>query len=598
MILDTVDEKKKGVHTRYLILLIIFIVTAVNYADRATLSIAGTEVAKELQLSAVSMGYIFSAFGWAYLLMQIPGGWLLDKFGSKKVYTYSLFFWSLFTFLQGFVDMFPLAWAGISMFFMRFMLGFSEAPSFPANARIVAAWFPTKERGTASAIFNSAQYFSLALFSPLLGWLTFAWGWEHVFTVMGVIGFVLTALWIKLIHNPTDHPRMSAEELKFISENGAVVDMDHKKPGSAAASGPKLHYIKQLLSNRMMLGVFFGQYFINTITWFFLTWFPIYLVQEKGMSILKVGLVASIPALCGFAGGVLGGVFSDYLIKRGLSLTLARKLPIVLGMLLASTIILCNYTNNTTLVVMLMALAAKQVQIGCWSALSNPISTEVLGLAGFDWLVLDGEHAPNDISTFIPQLMALKGSASAPVVRVPTNEPVIIKRLLDIGFYNFLIPFVETKEEAELAVASTRYPPEGIRGVSVSHRANMFGTVADYFAQSNKNITILVQIESQQGVDNVDAIAATEGVDGIFVGPSDLAAALGHLGNASHPDVQKAIQHIFNRASAHGKPSGILAPVEADARRYLEWGATFVAVGSDLGVFRSATQKLADTFKK
>ncbi len=164
------------------------------------------------------------------------------------------------------------------------------------------------------------------------------------------------------------------------------------------------------------------------------------------------------------------------------------------------------------------ALAAHQIQIGCWSALANPISTEVLGLAGFDWLVLDGEHAPNDISTFIPQLMALKGSLSAPVVRVPTNEPVIIKRLLDIGFYNFLIPFVETEEQAALAVASTRYPPEGIRGVSVSHRANMFGTVPDYFAQSNNNITILVQIESQQGVDNVDAIAATNGVDGIFVG--------------------------------------------------------------------------------
>ncbi|EFO1327567.1 MFS transporter [Escherichia coli] len=252
MILDTVDEKKKGVHTRYLILLIIFIVTAVNYADRATLSIAGTEVAKELQLSAVSMGYIFSAFGWAYLLMQIPGGWLLDKFGSKKVYTYSLFFWSLFTFLQGFVDMFPLAWAGISMFFMRFMLGFSEAPSFPANARIVAAWF------------------------------------------------------------------------------------------------------------------------------------PIYLVQEKGMSILKVGLVASIPALCGFAGGVLGGVFSDYLIKRGLSLTLARKLPIVLGMLLASTIILCNYTNNTTLVVMLMALAFFGKGFGAlgWPVISDTAPKEIVGLCG------------------------------------------------------------------------------------------------------------------------------------------------------------------------------------------------------------------------
>ncbi len=160
------------------------------------------------------------------------------------------------------------------------------------------------------------------------------------------------------------------------------------------------------------------------------------------------------------------------------------------------------------------------------------------------------------------------------------------------------MPFVETAEQAAQAVASTRYPPEGIRGVSVSHRGNMFGTVPDYFAQSNKNISILVQIESQTGVDNVEAIAATEGVDGVFVGPSDPAAALGHLGNAAHPEVQRAIQHIFASAKKHGKPSGILAPVEADARRYLEWGATFVAVGSDLGVFRSATQKLADAFKK
>lgn len=383
MILDTAVESKKGMPTRYLILLIIFIVTAINYADRATLSIAGTEVAKELQLSAVSMGYIFSAFGWAYLLMQIPGGWLLDRYGSKKVYTYSLFFWSLFTFLQGFVDVFPLAWAGVSMFIMRFMLGFSEAPSFPANARIVAAWFPTKERGTASAIFNSAQYFSLALFSPLLGWLTFAWGWEHVFTVMGVIGFVLTGMWVKFIHNPTEHPNMSANELEYITRGGAVVDMDHKKPGAAAA-GPKMHYIKQLLTNRMMLGVFFGQYFINTITWFFLTWFPIYLVQEKGMSILKVGLVASIPALCGFAGGVLGGVFSDHLIKRGSTITLARKLPIVLGMLLASSIILCNYTDNTTLVVMLMALAFFGKGFGAlgWPVISDTAPKEIVGLCG------------------------------------------------------------------------------------------------------------------------------------------------------------------------------------------------------------------------
>jgi len=384
MAIEQTVEAKRAIPTRYLILLIIFIVTAVNYADRATLSIAGTDVAKELQLDSVSMGYIFSAFGWAYLLMQIPGGWLLDRFGSKRVYTYSLFFWSLFTFLQGFVDVFPLAWAGVSMFIMRFMLGFSEAPSFPANARIVAAWFPAKERGTASALFNSAQYFSLALFSPLLGWLTYAWGWEHVFIVMGAIGFVLTFAWVKFVHNPTDHPRMTREELEYIAQNGAVVDMDHKKAGDDKKAGPKLDYIKQLLSNRMMLGIFFGQYFLNTITWFFLTWFPIYLVQEKGMSILKVGFVASIPALCGFVGGVLGGLFSDYLIKRGSSLTVARKVPIVMGMLLASSIILCNYTNNTALVVALMALAFFGKGFGAlgWPVISDVAPKEIVGLCG------------------------------------------------------------------------------------------------------------------------------------------------------------------------------------------------------------------------
>lgn len=384
MAIEQTVEAKRAIPTRYLILLIIFIVTAVNYADRATLSIAGTDVAKELQLDSVSMGYIFSAFGWAYLLMQIPGGWLLDRFGSKRVYTYSLFFWSLFTFLQGFVDVFPLAWAGVSMFIMRFMLGFSEAPSFPANARIVAAWFPAKERGTASALFNSAQYFSLALFSPLLGWLTYAWGWEHVFTVMGGIGFVLTFAWVKFVHNPTDHPRMGREELDYIAANGAVVDMDHKKAGDDKKAGPKLDYIKQLLSNRMMLGIFFGQYFLNTITWFFLTWFPIYLVQEKGMSILKVGFVASIPALCGFVGGVLGGLFSDYLIKRGSSLTVARKVPIVMGMLLASSIILCNYTDNTALVVALMALAFFGKGFGAlgWPVISDVAPKEIVGLCG------------------------------------------------------------------------------------------------------------------------------------------------------------------------------------------------------------------------
>jgi 2-dehydro-3-deoxyglucarate aldolase len=242
-------------------------------------------------------------------------------------------------------------------------------------------------------------------------------------------------------------------------------------------------------------------------------------------------------------------------------------------------------------------LAGKKL-IGCWSSLSNAITTEVLGVAGFDWILLDGEHSPNDMSTYIPQLMALKDSTSAPVVRPSSNNEVEIKRLLDAGFYNFLVPFVQSADEARRAVAATRYPPQGIRGVSVSQRSNRYGTVVDYFKGINDQICVMVQIESRAGVVATREIAALEGVDCIFVGPSDLAAGLGHLGNANHPDVQAAIAAVFADAKACGKPTGILAPVEADARRYMAMGATFVAVGSDLGVFRTATQALRDRYCK
>jgi 2-dehydro-3-deoxyglucarate aldolase len=242
-------------------------------------------------------------------------------------------------------------------------------------------------------------------------------------------------------------------------------------------------------------------------------------------------------------------------------------------------------------------LLAGEKLIGCWSSLSNAITTEILGLAGFDWILLDGEHSPNDVATFIPQLMALKDSPSAPVVRPSSNNVVEIKRLLDAGFYNFLIPFVESVEEASRAVSSTRYPPQGIRGVSVGQRSNRYGTLPDYFKGINEQICVMVQIESRAGMAATRAIAALDGVDSIFVGPSDLAAALGHLGNPAHPEVQTAIAQVFADAKASGKPTGILAPVETEARRYIEMGATFVGVGSDLGGFRGAMQGLRERYR-
>jgi ACS family glucarate transporter-like MFS transporter len=330
------------------------------------------------------MGYAFSAFGWAYVIGQIPGGWLLDRFGSKRVYIWSIITWSLFTFLQGFIGYFQATTAIVVLFALRFLLGLAEAPSFPGNARIVAAWFPTAERGTASAIFNSAQYFATVMFAPLTGWITYRFGWPYVFYVMGGIGFLLALVWAKVIYSPKEHPRVSAAEVEHIQRGGGLVDMDQDAKARRAVAGPKQSYLWQLLGNRMLLGVYIGQYCITTITYFFLTWFPLYLVEQRGMSILKAGIAASLPAICGFLGGVLGGVISDRLLKMGYSLTAARKIPIVTGMLLATSMVLCNYVSSESLVVAIMGLAFFGKGIGSlgWAVVSDTSPKQIAGLSG------------------------------------------------------------------------------------------------------------------------------------------------------------------------------------------------------------------------
>ena len=242
------------------------------------------------------------------------------------------------------------------------------------------------------------------------------------------------------------------------------------------------------------------------------------------------------------------------------------------------------------------AVRGGETLIGCWASLASPIATELLGVIGFDWMLLDAEHAPNDVLTLIPQLMALKDSVSAPVVRPPANDSVFIKRLLDSGFSNFLVPFVDSADDAARAVAATRYPPQGIRGVSVSQRGNRYATVPNYFDIANDNVCVIVQIESRKAVEAIDEILAVDGVDAVFVGPSDLAAAYGQIGNSSHPDVQQAIAHVFDRAQAAGKPSGILAPVLADAERYIAMGSRVVAVCADMGLLKAGAQSVQKHF--
>ena len=243
------------------------------------------------------------------------------------------------------------------------------------------------------------------------------------------------------------------------------------------------------------------------------------------------------------------------------------------------------------------ALREGRPQIGLWSALSSAAATEIVADSGFDWILIDTEHAPNEPPMVADQLRAASLGTASPVVRPAWNDPVLFKRLLDVGAQTLLVPYVQSVEEAQRAVSAVRYPPRGTRGVASVHRANRYGRVGGYFARADEEICLLVQLETRTAVEALESIAAVDGVDGVFIGPSDLAASLGHPGNNAHPDVRRMIEDACRRAQAVRAPIGILAPLESDARAYLDMGFSYVAVGSDIVVLRKGCDALVQMFK-
>lgn len=407
-------------HVRYFIIFMLFFVSSINYADRATLSIVKTDLSKDLGLNTVWMGYLLSAWLWSYCIAQIPAGWLLDRFGSKRVYGVAFFLWSFLVLLMGFTGYLQGKTAFAVLFGLLFLTGFALAPCFPGNGRFVAAWFPTKERGMASAIFNSSQYFSLVLFAPFMGWLVHGFGWRYVFWSMGALGILLTPLWFKMVFGPKDHPQITKTELAHIEQGGGLVNMDMGGKASARFS-VKWSHVQQLLSSRMLIGVYLGQFCITTLTYFFIQWFPGYL-ENRGMSIVKAGILTAPTALCGCIGGILGGRFSDLLLKRGHSLTFARKLPIVIGMLLSCVMILCNYVHDNWLVIAIMCLAFFGKGIGAlgWTVVSDTSPKEIIGLSGGLFNTF-GNTAGITTGIIIGYLIQWTGSFSAALAYVGAN---------------------------------------------------------------------------------------------------------------------------------------------------------------------------------
>jgi ACS family glucarate transporter-like MFS transporter len=378
--IDPARAAERATHIRYLIVAMLFLASSFSYGDRVALSVAGTQMEKQLALDPLRLGWLLSGFSWAYVCGQLPSGGLLDRFGSKRVYGISIVAWSVCAFLIGCTGHLQASAAFTAIFALRLVSGLAQSPVFPGNGRIVAAWFPTAERGGASAIFNASQYSALWMFGPLFAWLTQTHGWRSCFWFMGVFGLVLALVWWKLVFNVDEHPLISQPEIDCIERGGGLVNLDRAKRGAPLTWAG----VRQLLRQRMLVGIYIGQFCITTLTYFFITWFPIYLVQARHMSILKSGFAAALPALCATVGGVLGGVSSDTLLRRGRSLTFARKAPIIAGMLLSVTMIACNSINTQTLVLAVMSLAFFGKGFGAlgWTVIADTSPKELIGLNG------------------------------------------------------------------------------------------------------------------------------------------------------------------------------------------------------------------------
>jgi ACS family D-galactonate transporter-like MFS transporter len=356
---------------RLFVLALVTAGTMINYLDRTVISVAAPLLSKELGLNAALMGLAFSAFSWTYAAAQIPGGILLDRFGVRLTYFCSVTLWSLCTVIQG------LSTGLASLVGARLALGVAEAPAYPSNSRILSMWFPQAERARATGVYSVGQYFGLAFLSPALFWIAGAFGWRALFISVGIVGVLFGLVWWAAYRDPHESTRVNSEELAHIAAGGGL-----------GAHGGKTRFewrhIRFLLSKRQILGASIGQFAGNSTLVFFLTWFPTYLATERQMAWLKVGFFAILPFIAASIGVVVGGVASDFLLRKTGSANIARKAPIIAGLVLASTIVAANFLESDALVIAVMSVAffgQGMVNLG-WTLITDVAPKRLIGLTG------------------------------------------------------------------------------------------------------------------------------------------------------------------------------------------------------------------------
>lgn len=362
---------------RYVVAFMLFITVVINYLDRSNLSVAAPLIAEEFGLDTAQQGFLLSAFGWTYAAMQLPGGWLVDRVPPRLLYPICLVLWSLATVFMG------LAGSFVALIVLRMAVGAFEAPAYPINNKVVTAWFPEKERATAIGFYTSGQFIGLALLTPVLIWLQHVMSWHWVFVATGAVGVVWGMIWYLFYRNPVDSKHANAAEIKYISDGGGLVDL-----GSADKTEKKPKLSKAdfalVLGRRKLWGIYLGQFCLTSTLWFFLTWFPTYLVNYRQMDYIKTGFLTSLPFIAALAGVLISGVVSDALLKRGMSLGLSRKLPIVTGLLLSMSMIGAIFTDSTALVIMFMSIAffGNGLASITWSLVSALAPARLIGLTG------------------------------------------------------------------------------------------------------------------------------------------------------------------------------------------------------------------------
>jgi len=353
----------------------LFLSVVITYLDRSNLSIAATDLAGDLHLDAKHLGFIFSAFGWAYVFTQIPGGWVVDRVRPRVLYALICGLWSAATFLQGFAGTF------LGLFALRLMLGMFEAPAYPIYNRVVTMWFPDRERAAAIAVYTSGQFVGPAFLMPLLVLTQKNFGWPTVFILTGAVGLCWAASWYLFYRDPAQATGVNEAEMRSIREGGGLADLDAAK---AAATPYTWADFGVVFGSRKLWGIYIGQMAINSTLWFFLTWFPTYLVKYRHLDFIQAGFLSSLPYLAAFGGVLCSGFLSDSLIKRGFSATLARKAPIIAGLLLSMCVVGANYVSNPKLIVMFMVIAGfgNGFSSIAWVMVSSLAPKKLVGLTG------------------------------------------------------------------------------------------------------------------------------------------------------------------------------------------------------------------------